>query len=122
VTLRRLYITNVVKVAWPDSAAPSAAAVRHLTPLLLRELEIVQPRRVIAFGTLPFHALTRQRLKMRDAYAAVTEMGSLPTFRVFGDCHLNAPVYPCYFPIGHGQQRRALEMLRAIVADSSTAA
>ena len=60
VVSRGLYITNIVKWAGLDARLPEREKIRLYAPLLLEELRMVQPERVIAFGQLTFDGLLRE--------------------------------------------------------------
>ena len=103
----RLYITNVVKETGVDSCLPSQRTVARYQDLLHDEIGLIRPRRIIAFGGLTYRTLTGQAIRLMDAYQALIP-GSAPTI---ADCQ-GYPVWPCYFPVGRGNPRRARAMLR----------
>ena len=110
---RSLYLTNVVKWTGHDAALPAKEMVELFMPILQREIEIVRPRRIVAFGQLPFTNLTRLKVKLADYYADAVRTGVLKTF----ECAVTATgsqVVPCYFPVGRGNPSRAVDLLKLL--------
>ena len=52
-----LYITNVVKCRPPENRTPTREEVAACLPYLLRQIEILRPRRIIALGAVSAGAL-----------------------------------------------------------------
>lgn len=103
---RGIYLTNLVKCTSPHGNYPQREVFSYHWPLFQKELEIVQPQNIVAFGILPVKYLTGQTIKMRDFVA-----------RAYPLAYKNlVPVYPCYFPVGRGNPKLAVVMLRRIKA------
>ncbi len=81
----RLFLTNIVKCCYDHSKYPERNVIASQIGLLVEEITIVKPQRIIAFG-----GLVQKTLK-----------------KLF----LNVPITPCYFPIGRGRPREAGEIL-----------
>ena len=104
------YLTNLVKWAGHDAALPRAALVNLYLPILMREIAFVEPRRIIAFGLMPFGSLTKTPIRLADVHAQMMREGKTMSF----PCTIKGrkyPVIPCYFPVGRGNPKRAVEIL-----------
>ena len=107
----KLYITNIVKRTGHDAALPNATLRKLFLPLLKKEIELVQPERIIAFGLLPYEALTNKKIKLGEYYSTVISLGKLQAH----DANLaNVKVIPCYFPMGRGSPKKAREILQLL--------
>jgi len=108
-----IYFTNIVKLTGDDAALPGPEKVKLFLPILKKEIEIVQPKYIIAFGLIPFEHLTKKKIKMGDFYDSFKKNGRLDNYCVkLGS--FDAKVIPCYFPVGRGNPARAVEILSAI--------
>jgi len=107
------YLTNLVKWTGEDGNLPDQKKIELFYPLLLKEIELVKPRYIVAFGLLPFRHLTGEVIRMGDYYEKVKEMGSLSTYPL-REIHLPGQVIPCYFPVGRGNPKRAVEILKLL--------
>ncbi len=111
-----LYITNIVKWAGLDAKLPEREKIKLYGPLLLEELRMIQPERIIAFGQLTFDGLLRELgVKTPETFEAMNEStletGVIQSIQTeFGE------IIPCYFPVGQGIKNRAkaIEMLRLV--------
>ena len=108
-----VYLTNLVKCTQPGPENPTMKVVREDLPLLLEEIRIVDPDYIVTFGALPFRALAGQDIRLQDVFEAVGRKAFRPTKSVpaHGKTY---PVLPCYFPIGRGDRKKALAVLRYI--------
>lgn len=112
---RRLYLTNLVKCVDDGSSLPASERITAALPLLRREIDAVRPRTIVAFGQLPFRALTGRSIRLADELWNA-EQGSVPLYPSLpagGRCY---PVFPCYFPTGRGNPVAATRMLRALIS------
>lgn len=101
------YFTNLVKWTGENADLPDAQKVKLFLPILQREIELVQPEYILTFGLMPFKALTGKHLKLDDYYLNLIKTGKLESFD-FGV----SKVIPCYFPVGRGNPKRAVEILK----------
>ncbi|MEK7595094.1 MAG: uracil-DNA glycosylase family protein [Patescibacteria group bacterium] len=110
---RGFYFTNIVKWTGENADLPDSQKVRLFLPLLKKELEIVKPSYIVTFGLIPFKALTGLDIKLRDYFDASIKLRLLETFNtnLVGD---NFKIIPCYFPVGRGDPKRAVELLRLL--------
>ena len=110
---KSLYVTNIVKWTGHDATLPDAEKIKLFLPILEREIELVQPEYIVTFGLIPFENITHQKIKLREYYDDV--MGS-KTLRFFETLIGNKTfkIIPCYFPVGRGDPKRAVELLKMI--------
>ena len=109
----QIYLTNLVKCAQPHPRYPSADAICAQLPLLTQELRLVSPRYIVAFGGVSIKALTGTAILLRDVLQDVRARRYSPQPSL-GLAELRLPVLPCFFPLGHGNPPKALEVLRFI--------
>ena len=60
-----LYISNVVRCYTPENRKPTAEELENCRPILDREIEILQPKIIIALGSMAFAQLTGMNQIMR---------------------------------------------------------
>jgi DNA polymerase len=65
---KEFYFTNVVKCTKEDAILPEISIINKKIELLLKEINIVQPKLIVAFGILPFKLLTGKKLKLSKYY------------------------------------------------------
>jgi DNA polymerase len=107
------YFTNIVKYTGEDATLPTSKMVQTYLPILEREIELVQPQYIVAFGQIPFTHLTKRKIKLDDYYHQCKKTEKLTLY----DCQISANnihVIPCYFPVGRGNPARAVEILSAL--------
>ncbi len=78
-----VYLTNVLKCRALDTQSPSPSFTHTCHPYLLKQIELVQPKIIIAFGTLAYHYLTGDDSIMDDVHGTVHEKESykiIPTY------------------------------------------
>ncbi len=107
---RKLYLTNIVKCAGSDARLPTISKIKSQLHLFQRELELVNPKVIVSFGLLPTKALLKEDIKMSELYRETIKSGRP---RIY-EAEINRKkykVFPCYYPIGRGNPKKALEML-----------
>lgn len=108
---RKIYLTNIVKWTGPDAALPNAEKIRLFLPVLHNEIELIKPQYIVAFGLLPFEGLTRKKIKLSEYYNRISKKHVLAVYPIqVGNFRTN--VIPCYFPVGRGRPKQAIELLR----------
>lgn len=107
-----LYLTNLVKWTGPDGSLPDRDKIGLFLPLMVREIEIVAPKYVVTFGSLPFKYLTGQVVKLEDYYNQVVRQGLQSEEVQIGSAKTR--IIPCYFPVGRGNPKRAVEILKLV--------
>lgn len=108
---KQYYITNIVKWTGHDATLPNKEKIKLFLPLLKKEIEIVQPKYIITFGLIPFEALTNQKIKLEDYYKRSIKENKLNSFDLENS---NSKIIPCYFPIGRGNPKRAVELMKLL--------
>ncbi len=110
---KSFYFTNIVKWTGANAALPDSQKIKLFLPILEKEIEIVKPRCIVTFGLIPFENLTKQKIKLSDYYSRVKQKQQLESFDI--KCgQFKTKLIPCYFPIGRGNPKRAVEMLKLI--------
>ncbi len=110
--VKSYYFTNIVKWTGKDATLPNSHKIKLFLPVLQKEIQIVQPKYVVTFGLIPFQNLTGLKIKLNDYYSEVMEKQKLRFYNL--DNNINTKVIPCYFPIGRGNPKRAVELLKMI--------
>lgn len=108
-----VYITNVVKCTQPHPRYPDKSVIKEDRPLLLREIETVDPRFIVTFGLVPFRALTGRDIRLQECLDAV-QHGTYRPIRCPDLGGKDRDILPCYFPVGRGNQQKALQILSYI--------
>lgn len=108
-----LYITNAVKCVDDGSNLPTAARVAAGWPLLQAEIALVQPRYIVAFGLIPFRALTGCNIRLSNQLWDA-QQGRCTFFSSHTIDGRTYPVFPCYFPTGRGNPVAATKLLIAL--------
>ncbi|MFH1173910.1 MAG: uracil-DNA glycosylase family protein [archaeon] len=113
--LRRkgFYFTNIVKWTGHDAALPDAQKIKMFLPILEKEISIVKPVHIVTFGLIPFEWLAKQKIKLAEYHVAALRTASLQQFSVTIAGHATK-IIPCYFPIGRGNPRRAIDLLQLL--------
>lgn len=107
------YITNIVKWTGKDAALPDVKKISLFLPVLKREIEIVRPKYIVTFGLIPFENLTKQKIKLGEYYKEVKNKNSLRLYSL-NFVSATPKVVPCYFPIGRGNPKRAVDILKML--------
>ncbi len=112
---KSLYITNLVKWTGRDAALPDRGKIQLFLPFLEKEIEIVRPRYIVAFGTIPFQSITKRSITLQDYHSDAMKTGRLRPF-ITRIGSVERKVIPCYFPVGRGNPQKAIGLLK--LADS----
>jgi uracil-DNA glycosylase family 4 len=83
--LRRadVYICNVIKCRPPDNRNPEPDEVAACEPFLMRQIDLVQPRAIVALGTFAVQALLKVKTpisRLRGNWQEVRGVKLMPTF------------------------------------------
>ena len=108
-----VYITNLVKCAQRHPDNPLQKVIKEDLSLLMEEIDIVSPQHIVVFGGLVFKTITGDSIVLRDCLDAVRN-GSYSPYQSIEIKKKSYPVLPCYFPVGRGNPRGALEILKHI--------
>jgi len=110
---RSFYLTNVVKWTGSDATLPDSEKIKLFLPILEKEIEIVQPQHIVTFGLIPFESLTRQKIRLDDYHSEVMRDKKLKFFGMeYGK--FKTKIIPCYFPVGRGNPKKAIEILKLV--------
>ncbi|MBU2522920.1 MAG: hypothetical protein KKE23_01365, partial [Nanoarchaeota archaeon] len=109
-TSKSFYFTNIVKWTGHDATLPDSEKIRLFLPILTKEIEIVQPEYIIAFGLIPFENMTKQKIRLKDHYSEIMKNNALKYFEMEHD-NFKVKIIPCYFPVGRGDPKKAVEIL-----------
>lgn len=110
---KSFYFTNLVKWTGHDATLPNSEKIRLFLPILEKEIEIVQPGYIVAFGLLPFESIARRNITLRDYYSEAMRAKRVVPFEVaIGS--MTRKVIPCYFPVGRGNPEKAVDLLRLV--------
>lgn len=110
---RSFYITNIVKWTGEDATLPNSEKIKLFLPILEKEIEIIKPEYIVTFGLIPFENLTGQKIILGKYYNEVMKTKSVKYYeRQFGST--TTRIIPCYFPVGRGNPKRAVEMLKLV--------
>lgn len=71
------FVDNIVACHTPDNEPPTDEQVNACWTWLQREIELVQPKGIIALGVLAIKRLTGQKLKVTKSVGAVLTYGDL---------------------------------------------
>ncbi len=66
----------------------------------------MRSRAIIAIGLIPFEAIAGKKIKLKES------SGKLFSVDISGKKY---PIYPCYFPVGRGNPKKAEETLKEIL-------
>lgn len=105
-----LYLTNIVKNTGKNADLPRADQINLYLPIFKKEVELVNPEYIIAFGLIPINALLKEKIKLSEYFEQVKQTNEL----LFYNLTINSrtfKVIPCYYPIGRGNPEKAIEIL-----------
>ena len=104
----KLFLTNVVKCCYPHGAYPDYEVTEDGLKKLAQEIRTVRPKKIIAFSIFVNKLLTGKTIKMSSLDKQLPEAfpEEISGFKI--------PVLPCYFPIGRGNPKKAVEILNKI--------
>jgi hypothetical protein len=110
---RGFYFTNLVKLTEYDSRLPDSKKIRLFLPVLKREIELVRPEYVITFGLIPFERLSGEKIKLGEYFSETMKNRKLGFYVIKTDSR-EIKTIPCYFPVGRGNPKRAVEILKLV--------
>jgi uracil-DNA glycosylase len=88
--LRRedVYIANIIKCRPPQNRNPEADEIAACEPFLMRQLELLRPRVIVALGTFAAQALLRTRTPITRLRGTWTEYRGVPLMPTFHPAYL----------------------------------
>jgi uracil-DNA glycosylase len=82
-TREDVYITNIIKCRPPQNRTPLPDEVTNCLPYVLRQIELIQPKVIVALGATALRALLDVQLgitKMRGHWYTFRDIPIMPTF------------------------------------------
>jgi len=110
---QQFYLTNIVKWTGHDATLPDAQKLELFLPILKKEIELVQPEYIFTFGLIPFVGLTKQKITLSEYYSRIMRKQKLEAYSLALGMK-STKVIPCYFPVGRGDPKKAVEILRLL--------
>ena len=110
---KSFYVTNIVKWTGHDATLPDAEKIKLFLHVLEKEIEIVQPEYIVTFGLIPFENITKQKIRLRDYYSEVIQHKRIKIFETQVGSQ-TVKIIPCYFPVGRGDPKKAVEILKMV--------
>jgi len=108
---KSFYFTNIVKWTGHNADLPDSKKTELFLPVLKREIELVQPEYVVTFGLIPFEKLTGEKIRLSDYYSEAVKNKKLKSYEIEVNS-VKTKVIPCYFPVGRGSPKKAVEILK----------
>ncbi|MBD3303909.1 hypothetical protein GF343_02095 [Candidatus Woesearchaeota archaeon] len=108
-----LYLTNIVKWTGETADLPKARKIKAYIPLLKEEIKIVNPKYIVTMGLIPFEHLTGRKIKLGEYYKEAMKTKKLRTYGLKIDSE-TYKVIPSYFPVGRGEPKKAVEILKLL--------
>lgn len=108
---KNIWLTNIVKNTGRDAQLPKAGDINLYLPSFLKEIEIINPGYIIAFGLIPIKAILKKDVKLSE-YLEYARKHNKPKIEKI---KINSKVFnliPCYYPIGRGNPDKAFEILK----------
>ena len=84
-------------------------------PSFLKEIELVDPKYIITFGQIPFSALVKDKIKLKEYHNEVVTTGKIKFYESIIN-NKRYKIIPCLYPIGSGNPKLAVELLKLINA------
>jgi len=110
----QVYIANVLKCRPPNNRDPQADEVEHCEPYLIRQIELIQPKLIVALGRHAAHSLLKTDLALARLRGQPLSYQNIP---------LVVTYHPAYLLRTPSDKRKAWEDLRrarSIIAESET--
>lgn len=105
---RGVYITNLAQCTKPDAQHVSDSVFREARELFLKEIELINPTIIIAFGNQVSSNLLQESIKVSECRCKKYDLKiGKKTF----------PVYPVFYPVGMGFRNigKAVEDIKKII-------
>ncbi len=104
VARRQAYITNFAKCTLPDARSLSNTVFKKYRKLLLQEIKLIKPQKIVSFGNQVSSLLLEKQLSVSNYLADEVELLSIDD--------LAYKIYPTYYPVGQGQRNMPLAKRR----------
>ncbi len=108
-----IFLTNIVKNTSHGAQLPKAKEISLYLEIFKKEIELVQPKYIVASGLIPINALLKEKIKLSENYDKMIKTGKVQSYSLqINNKRYN--VIPCHYPIGRGNPKKAVAILRAI--------
>ncbi len=107
----KLFLTNIVKCCYNHPHYPEKKIIQEQLQFLKKELQIVKPKYIIAFGGLVYKVLTGKNIVLSKYWRNSSRKKEALKEKISG---LAIPVIPSYYPIARGNPKKAAAILRNI--------
>jgi len=84
----RVYIANAVKCRPPNNRTPEPDEIEACFPYLQRQIELIQPRVIVALGRPAAQALLKQEVRIGAARGNVFRFGEIPVVVTYHPAYL----------------------------------
>lgn len=101
---KKVYITNFAKCTQIDARPLNNKVFKSYRELLLKEIALVKPSKIITFGNQVSENLLQKKISVKDY-----QVGEYEEIEVSGQ---SFKVFPCYYPVGQGQRNMPLAVKR----------
>ncbi len=93
-----VYIANVLKSRPPNNRDPSMDEVNACIPYLLRQIELMQPKLILAIGRIAAHYLLNEQRSMAELRGKLFDYMLKPSFVKNDVCAKKIPLIVSYHP------------------------
>ncbi|PIZ99443.1 MAG: hypothetical protein COX77_01505 [Candidatus Komeilibacteria bacterium CG_4_10_14_0_2_um_filter_37_10] len=98
-TRQKVYITNLSKITQPDARSLPNSFFKQNLSLLMTEIDLIQPQKIVTFGGQVSSITLRRPIKIADEHAQQHQI-------IIKDKKYN--LYPAYYPVGQGRRNLPL--------------
>lgn len=108
VAKNKIYLTNLARCTQSDARHVPDIVFRESREITLREIEILQPKVIIAFGNQVSSNLLQEKIKVSECRGRKYNLAVK---------NKNFSVYPTYYPVGMGQRNmpKAIEDIKKVL-------
>jgi len=85
---KNVYITNIVKCRPPDNRNPDAGEIATCLPYLQRQIELIQPRLIVALGKVASNALLGKEATLASLRGALHDYRGIPLLVTYHPAYL----------------------------------
>lgn len=78
-----VFITNAVKCWPPSNRKPKPDELKECQSYLDSQIQLVNPRLIIALGTTAFTLLTNEKIRLKEEHGKIVYRGAIPVCALF---------------------------------------
>lgn len=110
-----VYVTNIAKCTQSDAKHLSNSVYKEYLPLMIEELSIIKPKKIIAMGNQVNSVILRKPISVSKYRNDEYEVLSINN-------DLQLKVFPSYYPIGQGMRNMplAIERIRKVLSTQTS--